>query len=209
VYILGDLFDWWVGDDQLRSPFHREVATMLRSLADAGVPLYVARGNRDFLLGDAFAEAAGATLLQERTVVDLGGVATLLTHGDELCTDDLAYQRFRTRVRTPRWQEGMRRKPYWLRRFIAAALRLASRGATSQKPESIMDVNGEAVAQAFRAHEVTRMVHGHTHRPACHLLEVDGKPRQRHVLAAWHDVGQYLEIDPSGVRERAIEGAGA
>lgn len=206
VYILGDLFDWWIGDDQLRDRFYRGVAEALRGIRDAGAAVFVARGNRDFLLAEDFAAAAGATLLSERTVVDLGGVATLLAHGDELCTDDVAYQRFRAHSRTPQWRARILRKPYWLRRAIALYLRLRSRGATARKDESIMDVNDQAVAEAFRMHGVRRMIHGHTHRPACHALTVDGVPRERHVLAAWHDDGHYLEVDDAGVRARRIAG---
>jgi UDP-2,3-diacylglucosamine hydrolase len=207
VYVLGDLFDWWIGDDQLRGTFARNVAASLRSIRDAGIPVYVARGNRDFLLGERFAAASGAALLGEETVLDLGGVRTLLTHGDELCTDDIAYQRYRARTRSPAWQAAILRKPYWVRRAIAGYLRLRSRRANAQKPESIMDVNPRAVADAFRRHGVARLVHGHTHRPAAHAHVVDGEPRERHVLAAWHGDGQYLEIDDTGVHEHAIIGA--
>jgi len=209
VFVLGDLFDWWVGDDQLKSRFYRRIGDALRGIHDAGVPLFVARGNRDFLIGDAFAAATGAKLLDERTVLTLGGVPTLLTHGDELCTDDVAYQRFRAHSRTAEWRAGILRKPYWVRRLIAAYLRLRSRTATAMKAEAIMDVNQDAVAEAFRRHDVARLVHGHTHRPARHAHVVDGLPRERHVLAAWHDDGRYLEIDEAGVRERAIDGRDA
>ena len=204
VYILGDLFDWWIGDDQLRTGFYGRIGAALRAIHDAGVPVHVARGNRDFLLGAAFAAATGATLLEEHTVLPLGDVATLLTHGDELCTDDVEYQRFRARSRTPQWRDRILRKPYWARRLIAAYLRMQSRTATAMKPEAIMDVNQEAVADAFRRHGVARLVHGHTHRPAHHVHTVDGVPRERHVLAAWHDDGRYLEIDAHGVREKTI-----
>jgi UDP-2,3-diacylglucosamine hydrolase len=207
VYILGDLFDWWVGDDQLRASFYRRVAEALRELHAAGVPVYVARGNRDFLIGGRFAEAAGATLLPEHTVLDLAGTPTLLTHGDELCTDDVAYQRFRAHSRTQAWRDNILRKPYWQRRLIAWYLRMRSRRAIANKPEAIMDVNEGAVAEAFRTHGVTRMIHGHTHRPARHALTVDGSPRERHVMAAWHDDGQYLEVDDSGVKVRTVTGA--
>jgi UDP-2,3-diacylglucosamine hydrolase len=207
VYVLGDLFDWWVGDDQLRARFYKRIGAALRSIADAGVPLFVARGNRDFLIGSKFAQVTGSTLLAERTVVPLGGIPTLLTHGDELCTDDVAYMRFRAHSRTDAWRANILAKPYWVRRGIAAYLRFRSRTATAMKPEGIMDVNADAVAQAFRDHDVTRLVHGHTHRPARHALDVDGVARERHVLAAWHDDGRYLEIDDRGVRERAVDGA--
>lgn len=207
VYILGDLFDAWIGDDQLRSGFYRRIAEALRAIRDAGAAVYVARGNRDFLIGEAFAAAAGATLLPERTMLDLGGVPTLLLHGDELCTDDVAYQRFRARTRTAAWREGILRKPYWVRRAIAFYLRVRSLRATARKEEAIMDVNDNAVAEAFRAHRVTRMIHGHTHRPARHTLDVDGVARERHVLAAWHDEGQYLEVEGAGVQSRRVAAA--
>jgi UDP-2,3-diacylglucosamine hydrolase len=207
VYILGDLFDWWVGDDQLRGRFHRRIGEALRDITAAGIPLFVAHGNRDFLLGSDFAATTGATLLPEHTVLPLGGVATLLTHGDELCTDDRAYQAFRAKSRDPAWQRAILGKPYWMRRAIALYLRLRSRAATAQKPDEIMDVNPGAVADAFRRHDVLRIVHGHTHRPAAHAHVVDGVQRERHVLAAWHDDGQYLEIDDTGVRERTVTGA--
>ncbi len=205
VYVLGDLFDWWIGDDQLRDPFAQSVAAALRSIAATGVPLFVAHGNRDFLLGPAFASATGATLLSEHTVLPLGGVATLLTHGDELCTDDAAYQRLRARTRNVAWQRAILSKPYWVRRGVAGYMRLASRRATANKPAAIMDVNPGAVAAAFRCHAVARIVHGHTHRPAHHEHVVDGLPRERHVLAAWHEAGSYLEIDDAGVRACTID----
>lgn len=207
MYILGDLFDVWIGDDQLRVPFYRRVAESLHALHAAGIPLFVARGNRDFLIGDAFARAAGATLLPEQLVVDLAGVPTLLMHGDELCTDDVAYQRFRAHARTEAWRDNILSKPYWQRRLIGWYLRMRSRRATAQKSETIMDVNEDAVAGAFRAHGVPRMIHGHTHRPARHALSVDGTPRERYVMAAWHDDGQYLEVDDRGVQVRTIKGA--
>jgi UDP-2,3-diacylglucosamine hydrolase len=209
IYVLGDLFDWWVGDDQLRSRFHAQVAARLRALADAGVRMHLARGNRDFLLGEDFARAAGAALLAEHTVIDLAGVPTLLTHGDELCTDDVAYQQFRARTRTEAWQRDILRKPYLVRRGIAAVLRLRSRRATARKPEAIMDVSAAAVADAFRVHGVTRIIHGHTHRPARHSHVVDGRSRERHVLGAWHGGGSYLAVDENGVQEHVVTGDSA
>jgi UDP-2,3-diacylglucosamine hydrolase len=206
VYVLGDLFDWWVGDDQLRSRFFRRIGEALRGIADAGVPVHVARGNRDFLIGERFAKAVGATLLDEHTVTAVAGVETLLTHGDELCTDDVAYQRFRARTRSEAWQHSILRKPYLVRRGIAAALRLGSRRATASKDESIMDVNAATVADAFRVHGVTRMIHGHTHRPGRHVHLVDGIERERLVLAAWHGEGRYLAVGEDGVQEHAVPG---
>lgn len=206
VYIMGDLFDAWIGDDQREEPFARKIVDSLRAVSDAGVPVFVARGNRDFLLGADFARAAGATLLQEQTLVDLGGTVTLLSHGDELCTDDTGYQRYRAWSRNPRHQQRLLRLPYGVRRCIAAWMRRKSRAATARKPESILDVNEGAVEQAFRRLKVARMIHGHTHRPARHASVVDGTPRERVVLADWEDRGHYLEVDESGARTREITG---
>lgn len=204
VYVMGDLFDSWVGDDQRREPFAASVIASLRGISNAGVRLYIARGNRDFLLGDAFCQATGAMLLDEQTIVDLAGTATLLTHGDELCTDDVGYQRYRAWSRDPRRLRRLTRLPYRLRRWIAGWLRRGSRAATARKPESILDVNAAAVEQAFRARKVTRMIHGHTHRPARHSLVVDGTMRERVVLADWDDRGHYLAVDASGIHARDI-----
>jgi UDP-2,3-diacylglucosamine hydrolase len=206
VYILGDLFDWWVGDDQLREPFIAPIAASLRSIADAGVPLFVARGNRDFLLGPAFERATGATLLPEQQFLDLHGVPTLICHGDELCTDDAEYQSYRARVRTPQAMRRLLRLPYSIRRVMAAWLRRKSSNEKSLKPEYIMDVNAGAVAAAFRAHRAQRMIHGHTHRPNRHDHDVDGVRRERWVMADWHDQGHYLAVDERGVHEREIAG---
>jgi UDP-2,3-diacylglucosamine hydrolase len=206
VYILGDLFDSWVGDDQCMESHAGAVVRSLRELSDAGVALHVARGNRDFLLGERFAAATGASLLAEQTRVDLQGVMTLLTHGDELCTDDAAYQRYRAWSRDPARQRMLLRLPYRARRMLAGWLRRKSRAATALKPESILDVNADAVDDAFRRHDVLRMIHGHTHRPARHTLVVDGIPRERLVLADWGDRGHYLEVDGAGARARDIAG---
>lgn len=204
VYILGDLFDWWVGDDQMREPFIAAIVASLRAIADAGVPLYIGRGNRDFLLGDAFARATGATLLPDFVVVDAGGTRTLLCHGDELCTDDVRYQAYRARVRDPVTQARMLRLPYFVRRVVAAWMRRKSRSEKALKPESIMDVAQAAVGAAFREHDVTRMIHGHTHRPARREHVVDGATRERYVMADWHDRGHYLAVDADGVHVREI-----
>ena len=206
VYVMGDLFDTWIGDDQRFDPFAGRIVAALRGISDAGVALYVARGNRDFLLGDDFARAAGATLLSEQTLVDLGGTRTLLSHGDEFCTDDVGYQRYRALSRDPRHQRRLLRLPYRVRRAVAAWLRRKSHAATARKPESILDVNASAIEQAFRRFDVPRMIHGHTHRPARHASVVDGTPRERFVLADWDDRGHYLEIDETGARTREITG---
>ncbi len=204
VYILGDLFDWWVGDDQLRDPFIVPIAKSLRGIADAGVPLFVARGNRDFMLGRSFERATGATLLPEQLRIDLHGVPTLVSHGDELCTDDTQYQAYRARTRAPEFMPRMMRLPYVVRRLLAAWLRRKSSSDKSLKPEYIMDVNARAVADAFRAQGVRRLIHGHTHRPDRHLHSVEGVSCERWVMADWHDRGHYLAVDARGVHERDI-----
>lgn len=206
VYVMGDLFDAWVGDDQRVEPFAQAVLASLRAVSDAGVPLFVARGNRDFLLGEDFARAAGATLLAEQTLVDAGGMPTLVTHGDEFCTDDTQYQRYRAWARNPRVQRRLLQLPYRVRRSIATWLRRESRAATSRKPETILDVNAGAIEQAFRRFGVSRIIHGHTHRPARHESVVDGTPRERIVLADWRDHGHFLEVDSEGARSRDIVG---
>ncbi len=204
VYILGDLFDAWVGDDQLHEPVAAEVAHALHALVDAGVRVAVMRGNRDFLLGARFAQAAGVTMLPDELVVDVQGTPTLLLHGDLLCTADVRYQKYRAWTHNPRVQRRLLALPYIARRAIARGLRQQSRRASAMKPEAIMDVTEDAVAAAFRTHGVARMVHGHTHRPARHLLQVDGRPCERFVLADWYDHGSYLECAADAVTSRTV-----
>lgn len=204
IYILGDLFDWWLGDDQLADPFSRRIAQSLRAVTDSGVSVFVARGNRDFLLGERFERMTGAHILPEQHVVELGGTPTLLLHGDELCTDDVEYQRYRMRMRSPEAARRLLALPYFVRRLIAWYLRRKSRDANTLKPESIMDVSDTAVDDAFRRHDVARMIHGHTHRPARHRHAVDGSARERVVLADWHDRGRYVKVDETGVHECEI-----
>jgi len=206
VYVMGDLFDSWVGDDQLREPFIAPIVASLRALSLDGVPLFVARGNRDFMLGNAFERASGATLLPEQLLLDLFGVPTLISHGDELCTDDAEYQAYRARVRTPAAMRRLLRLPYFVRRIMASWLRRKSSSDKTLKPEYIMDVNAAAVAEAFRRHGAQRMIHGHTHRPNRHQHDVDGTLRERWVMADWHDRGHYLAVDEHGVHERTING---
>ena len=206
VYILGDLFDWWVGDDQMADPFVAKIVASLAAIRAAGVPLFVGRGNRDFMLGERFAAASGATLLPDFVVVNAGGVRTLLCHGDELCTDDTEYQAYRARVRNPETQARLLRLPYFARRALAWWLRRKSRNDKALKAESIMDVATGAVEEAFRTHGVTRMIHGHTHRPARHEHAVDGTGRERFVLADWYDRGQYLAADADGIHVREVKG---
>jgi UDP-2,3-diacylglucosamine hydrolase len=204
LYALGDLFDVWIGDDQLKEPLAAGVAAAFAELSAAGTPVFLQRGNRDFLLGERFAAASGATLLPDEVVHDLYGTPTLMMHGDQLCTDDVDYQRFRAY-----WQDPARRRrvlvlPYFARRGGAAFFRAISRRATRNKLPVIMDVNAEAVAAALRSHRVTRLIHGHTHRPARHELVVDGRACERYVLADWYRQASYLRVDEAGVTARSL-----
>ena len=206
LYILGDLFDVWLGDDQLRDPLARGVAAALGERARAGAKVWLQRGNRDLLLGDRFAQAAGATLLPDAVVHPLHGTPTLLMHGDLLCTDDVAYQRYRAWWDDPVHRRRILALPWTLRRGIAAVLRSASRRANAGKDETIMDVNADAVTQALRKHGVARLIHGHTHRPARHRIVVDGLSCERIVLADWYDRASYLRIADDGVEAIAFSG---
>jgi len=198
LYILGDLFEYWAGDDDLAEPLHAEIAAALRHTSESGIPLYFIHGNRDFLVGDEFARVAGVTLLQDPTLVDLYGTPTLLLHGDTLCTDDLKYQAFRAQVRDPAWQKDFLAKPLAVRKAMIENVRDQSAREIKEKPPEIMDVNVDAVAQAFRRHGCTRMIHGHTHRPACHVHEVDGRSCERWVLTDWYRYGGLLEVSAAG-----------
>jgi UDP-2,3-diacylglucosamine hydrolase len=205
LYILGDLFEYWIGDDDLAYPFHAVVAGVLRRLSASGVGVYVMQGNRDFLMGPRFCEATGARLLEDPTVTEVGGVKTLLMHGDTLCSDDTDYQSWRGVARSSQWQQDFLSKPLADRRSAILELREKSRSAIRAKPPSVMDVSPDAVRNAFRQHKVTRLVHGHTHKPGHHTLEVDGHRCERWVLPDWYGPGGYLEVgnrEPRLVRFR-------
>jgi len=205
LFILGDLFDAWIGDDD-DTPTHRAVIESLRRLSDSGTVCALMRGNRDFLLGRRFARAAGCTLLRDPTCIELDGERLLLMHGDLLCTDDLAYQRFRRRVRNPLVQRLFLWKSLAERRRIAADYRQKSSAANMAKTEDIMDVNpGEVVRRMQRA-DVRRLVHGHTHRAADHELQVNRGSAMRHVLSEWHDDhGEVLVHHPGSWSRLTID----
>ncbi len=198
-YILGDLFEAWIGDDD-DAELGRTVAGALRALADSGVPVHFLHGNRDFLIGERFAAAAGVRLLPESEAIDLYGEPVLLLHGDTLCTDDTAYQAFRAQVRDPAWQARLLELPLAQRRALAGQLRETSQQATQLKETAITDVNLEAVDGALRARGIRRMIHGHTHRPAIHEWMLDGQPARRAVLGDWYDRGSVLRCDVTGWR---------
>lgn len=196
--ILGDLFDAWAGDDDLSDPFNAEVIAALRALADSGVTIDLMVGNRDFLLGAAFAAAAGVCLLDDPCVREVCAVRTVLTHGDSLCTDDLDYQRFRARVRDPAWQQRFLARPLAERKQEIAALRAQSEAHKRQKARAIMDVNADAVAAALQRHDAQALIHGHTHRQGCHPHTRAGVICRRWVLGDWHAAhGTALACTPA------------
>lgn len=205
LYILGDLFEAWIGDDDDGDTGAR-VAAALAPLQHAGVPAYFIHGNRDFLLGPDYAARAGLTLLPETAVIDLYGTPTLLTHGDALCTDDIDYQLFRAQIRAPARVAQLLALPLAQRRAFAAQLRADSRSAQAGKLPGITDVNAEAVCSALRTHGVTQMIHGHTHRPALHELALDGETAWRVVLGDWYEQGSVLTVRPDGMRLEGLYG---
>jgi UDP-2,3-diacylglucosamine hydrolase len=198
VYILGDLFEYWVGDDDGEAPFNRQVSEALAALAASGVDVFLLAGNRDFLVGERFARQAGLRLLADPTLIELTGRRVLLTHGDTLCTDDRAYQAYRVQVRDAAWQRSFLARPLSERRHIVEDLRRRSEAAKRDKASEIMDVNGGAVDALLREWGYPTLIHGHTHRPARHLHEVDGHPCERWVLADWDDDAPYLAWGASG-----------
>jgi UDP-2,3-diacylglucosamine hydrolase len=200
VYVLGDLFEYWIGDDDLADAFNSVIAGFLKGLTKAGVPLYVMHGNRDFLFGQAFCQATGAALLEDPTVLELDGVQTLLMHGDTLCTDDTDYQAWRRTARSAAWQGEFLASPLDERRRQILALREKSREVIQAKPAAIMDVNQAAVREAMLRHGVARLVHGHTHRPGHHELELDGRHCERWVLPDWYGKGGYLDVRNGAAR---------
>jgi UDP-2,3-diacylglucosamine hydrolase len=194
LYILGDLFEAWVGDDD-RDPEKERVCAGLRLLAGQGVACFVLHGNRDFLLGAGFAARSGCRLLADPVVAEFDGERVLLTHGDALCTDDHAYQELRTLVRQPLWQRRFLALPLEHRELLADEARAGSRRHTARTVPYIMDVNQSAVAAALRAARARRVIHGHTHRPGVHDFELDGTAAQRIVLGAWYEEGSYLRYE--------------
>lgn len=204
LYVLGDLFEYWPGDDDLADPLHAEVAAGFSYLHDQGVKLYLMHGNRDFLMGNAFCKAAGMTMLPDPSIIDLYGTPTLLMHGDTLCTDDVQYQAFRTQVRSTDWQNAFLDKALPERKAIIEGMRSKSREAQAEKPDEILDVNQLAVINALRTHNYPRLIHGHTHRPAKHLHTIDGRTCERWVLTDWYAHGGYLQCDKNGCEMHTV-----
>ena len=203
VYLLGDVFDQWLGDDDTAPP-HPEAEEELRKLCDAGVRVAFAAGNHDFLVGREFASRTGVTLLDDETVIELEGRRTVVTHGDQLCTADTDYQTFRAHTRDPTVQRTFLALPLAERARVAAQLRHRSRELTALKPDDITDVAADAVEVLLREHRADDLIHGHTHRPATHHLEVDGRECRRIVLADWYTADSVLAVEDGGYRAAPV-----
>lgn len=198
LYILGDLFESWIGDDD-PNPLHREMAAAIKALVDSGVPCFFIHGNRDFLIGKRFARESGMTLLPQERVLELYGRRVLIMHGDTLCTDDAGYQAFRAKVHQPWLQTLFLALPLFIRKRVAARMRAGSKAANSSKSLAIMDVNKHAVVAEMEKYRVQWLIHGHTHRPDVHALNANGKPAFRVVLGAWHREGSMVKVTPDDV----------
>lgn len=209
VYLLGDIFEVWIGDDD-PSPLVSEVAREIRAVVDAGVPVYFMHGNRDFLLGNAYATRAGMTLIQDPTVVEVGGAKTILGHGDLYCVDDEKYQAFRKKSRHPNWQAMVLGWPLWRRRLTARVARYLSKRNYKKKlkqtgdPTQIADASPSAVTADMKRLEASRLIHGHTHRPSEHEHDIYGKKGLRIVLSDWRESGEALAIYPDGRWQRQV-----
>lgn len=197
LYILGDLFEIWLGDDAI-TPAHQVILDAIKSISDRGIAVYFMRGNRDFLIGDNFAQACGCEILDDPCVIDLYGTPTLLTHGDLLCTDDVDYQAFRSYIRDPKTIKQLMALSIEERIAKGKEYRAGSQAANKEKSMEIMDVNQNAVLAMLRKHNVEHMIMGHTHRPNMHTFELDGKPAQRIVLGDWYEQGSQVYADVSG-----------
>jgi UDP-2,3-diacylglucosamine hydrolase len=198
LHILGDLFENWVGDDDLADPFNASIADALAALPRAGVTLYFMQGNRDVLAGDGFAAHCGASLISDPTLIDLYGTSTLLMHGDTLCTDDVEYQKFRVYARNPGFQQRFLSQPIAERKRQMLEMRMKSEQHKQGQAAEIMDVAPATVEQTLREYGYPRLIHGHTHRPARHVHALDGRRCERWVLNDWYQRGGYLRCDGSG-----------
>jgi len=204
LYILGDLFEAWLGDDMVLPEYVDAIAAM-KALSDSGVPVFIMHGNRDFFLGEKFTAMSGTTLLDDPTCIDLYGKPTLLLHGDTLCTDDVEYQKFRAMVRNPAWQQQMLALSPQERLALAKEYREMSQAETGDKAEDIMDVNQHTLEQVMQDKGIYHMIHGHTHRPAIHNFNVDTQAAQRIVLGDWHEQGSVLVCDEKGCELQGLK----
>jgi UDP-2,3-diacylglucosamine hydrolase len=205
LYILGDLFEYWAGDDDLGTLFHQQILGAIREVSEQGTAVFIMYGNRDFLMDAELALACKASIMPDPSLIDLYGTPTLLTHGDALCTDDVQYQAFRKQVRETAWRTHFLSKPLAQRKAQIEQLRKMSEDQKQNKSMEIMDVNLDAVAELFRAHHYPRIIHGHTHRQKQHQPEVDGRTCHRWVLGDWHATGNALRCDAAGCSFQTIE----
>lgn len=203
LYILGDLFEVWLGDDFIKPDYEQSIHK-LKQLSDKGIPLFFIPGNRDFLITNKFSEISGLTVLHEPAIIDLYGMPTLLMHGDTLCTDDIEYQKFRTMVRDPDFIADFLSKTTEERLAIAAKYREISKSETASKAMDIMDVNQQAVETVMQEHNITQLIHGHTHRPAIHDFNLNNKAMKRIVLGDWYEQGSVLKCNDSGCQLESI-----
>lgn len=203
LYILGDLFEAWLGDDVIL-PEYQAVIEAMGQLTESGVRLFVMHGNRDFLLGERFCQLSGAELLDDPCTIDLYGQPTLLMHGDLLCSDDVPYQKMREQIRRPEWIAEFLAKTPQERIAFAQELREISRKETGKKQEAIMDVNDDTLADYLDHHEVQQLIHGHTHRPAVHQHVSSHGPVRRIVLSDWYQEGHYLSCDKDGCSSHTL-----
>ena len=203
LYILGDLFEAWVGDDD-PDPTKARICEGLRELTTSGVGCFVLHGNRDFLIGRDFCRKTGSRLLADPVIADLDGERVLLTHGDALCTDDHSYQELRSTVRTPEWQRRFLALPLEDRELLANQARAGSKDHMARVIPTIMDVNEDAVSTAYRATRCRRIIHGHTHRPGIHDTSIEGEPAQRMVLGAWYEQGSYIRYENGQYELRSL-----
>jgi UDP-2,3-diacylglucosamine hydrolase len=199
LYILGDLFEYWVGDDD-PNPHYAVMKRAIRGLVDAGIPVFFMHGNRDFMIGEQFAEETGVTLLGDPESIELHGEKVLLSHGDALCIDDKHYQQMRLMTRNPEWQAMMRAKPLEERIAIAENARQQSQEYNASLEDDIMDVNQDAVVETVREHGVDILLHGHTHRPAVHEVDLKDRTAIRIVLGDWYEQGSVVRWDENGPR---------
>jgi len=194
LYILGDFFEVWTGDDYILPEFE-PVIEALKHLTTGGTPVFIMHGNRDFTIGNEFEKKTGCTLLDDPTIIDLNGTKTLISHGDTLCTDDIEYQEFRTKVRDPKWIQQVLALPIEERLLLAKSIRSDTREKSNHKPEEIMDVNQAAVEETMRKWNVQQLIHGHTHRPKQHSFSINNSPAKRIVLGDWYEKGSVLYCD--------------
>lgn len=204
LYVLGDLFEYWVGDDDLSDSFNAGIADALETLTRRGVTINLMQGNRDVVLGERFAKRCGGRLIADPALCDLHGTRTLLMHGDTLCTDDVEYMKFRAKARDPDYQAKFLEQPLAARKQQSQGMRAVSEVAKRGKAAEIMDVSLDTVAEVLRQHGYPRLIHGHTHRPARHVHRVDGHDCERWVLNAWYEQGGYLRCDASGCAATAF-----